>query len=536
MPAREETSTRAQTDGRNPTAASSSDPSFLKVLHSIADAAPRQLRDTAHSLVGRLDLLYEEVQVGGVRALQPHEIINSAGTVSNITNMLNNICQSVGIPFYNEEWVYKYWIPMCRVSIPQVLPYTVIADEALKGIVNVFLKVDIPHLSSDCKTEVLRVLGEILEVPDLSVARANDVVNIVIKALFDERPYQAESRATRRATALVVVNSEIIGPFLKFLVDPPREDEKVDEEMVKARIEVKHDICYLLGLVLTSVLGELDPKVVKNNHPSFKAAIDRVSPKIWGELTRLGDGRIDILRDIFPPATPESLEIAVRLFAIFMCFECLVVLDNEEDKEVDKDRMFAIMDIACEMSRCANSDEPDPEAEVHVKSIKTAGWVSSQELPLTENARDWFAEMAGNIAGVIHNIVADNTQRSIVLNEGYGFLAGYPHNVTGNPRELPKEEAKQMIEAIYDDQKRRGLLNEDDKPAFSGEQANSTGAGLVTGTKCGNCSVDEVYGSNLKLMRCGGCKSVWYCSGVCQKTHWPKHKKFCKKKQAENKK
>ena len=31
--------------------------------------------------------------------------------------------------------------------------------------------------------------------------------------------------------------------------------------------------------------------------------------------------------------------------------------------------------------------------------------------------------------------------------------------------------------------------------------------------------------------RCGGCKSVHYCNNLCQKAHWKRHKKICKKKQ-----
>lgn len=39
---------------------------------------------------------------------------------------------------------------------------------------------------------------------------------------------------------------------------------------------------------------------------------------------------------------------------------------------------------------------------------------------------------------------------------------------------------------------------------------------------CGECGkTDE------KLLRCGKCKSEWYCDVTCQKKAWPKHKQVC---------
>lgn len=35
-------------------------------------------------------------------------------------------------------------------------------------------------------------------------------------------------------------------------------------------------------------------------------------------------------------------------------------------------------------------------------------------------------------------------------------------------------------------------------------------------------------------LRCGGCKSIAYCSSTCQKTHWPTHKKSCAATQKHN--
>ena len=44
--------------------------------------------------------------------------------------------------------------------------------------------------------------------------------------------------------------------------------------------------------------------------------------------------------------------------------------------------------------------------------------------------------------------------------------------------------------------------------------------------KCAFCKANKS-----KLLRCGRCKAVYYCSVDCQRPHWKTHKKICKKKQ-----
>lgn len=47
-------------------------------------------------------------------------------------------------------------------------------------------------------------------------------------------------------------------------------------------------------------------------------------------------------------------------------------------------------------------------------------------------------------------------------------------------------------------------------------------------TMCANCMQPE-FGSQ-KLMLCSRCRTAYYCSTECQKSDWPKHKEFCKKR------
>ena len=78
---------------------------------------------------------------------------------------------------------------MSRLCKPQEeQTFGALHEEGIKQSMNLFLKTDMPRLSSKCKVEVLRVLGELLEIPGLSTNRSNDVTNMVIKCLFDERP------------------------------------------------------------------------------------------------------------------------------------------------------------------------------------------------------------------------------------------------------------------------------------------------------------------------------------------------------------
>ncbi len=44
---------------------------------------------------------------------------------------------------------------------------------------------------------------------------------------------------------------------------------------------------------------------------------------------------------------------------------------------------------------------------------------------------------------------------------------------------------------------------------------------------CGASALDKP--GKVKLQKCGRCKMVSYCSQECQRTHWPAHKKVCKK-------
>lgn len=49
---------------------------------------------------------------------------------------------------------------------------------------------------------------------------------------------------------------------------------------------------------------------------------------------------------------------------------------------------------------------------------------------------------------------------------------------------------------------------------------------------CAHCGAAEAKTASGKLLRCGRCKAVSFCSADCQKAHWPTHKSECKPAEA----
>ncbi len=279
--------------GTRSAATASSSPRFLKVLRRVADSAPggASTKSRAYSLVDELKDLYFEASILLKKYDDAVDGLQNIRATTTKTNRLNITCQSVGVPFYDDEWVETYWIPMCRLITE--IECDELVEEALVAMFNVFLKVDMAPLSSHCKSEVLKVLGELLEM-DLTTVRANEAVNLVLKVLFDDRPTMLESNSARRATSKIGLKSDIIKPFLKFLASQPLESERRDQRLVQARKDTKYEICYLLNLFLVPALA--DTAIAAKHEPSIQAAISSVSPQLWVALDQIvedGMGLID---------------------------------------------------------------------------------------------------------------------------------------------------------------------------------------------------------------------------------------------------
>ncbi|KAL6309948.1 hypothetical protein BKA93DRAFT_722400 [Sparassis latifolia] len=62
------------------------------------------------------------------------------------------------------------------------------------------------------------------------------------------------------------------------------------------------------------------------------------------------------------------------------------------------------------------------------------------------------------------------------------------------------------------------------------KQAKATRlSGGQTNLACSNFSCTLQTLTRQQLSQCGGCKSIYYCSRVCQAQDWKRHKKYCKR-------
>ena len=67
-----------------------------------------------------------------------------------------------------------------------------------------------------------------------------------------------------------------------------------------------------------------------------------------------------------------------------------------------------------------------------------------------------------------------------------------------------------------------------DGPAFQTPTAYSSVNCTDLRMRCANPQCEGPAPAGPALRRCGGCRTVRYCSGACQKAHWPQHKALCK--------
>lgn len=57
--------------------------------------------------------------------------------------------------------------------------------------------------------------------------------------------------------------------------------------------------------------------------------------------------------------------------------------------------------------------------------------------------------------------------------------------------------------------------------------SSSSTPDLRDNLSCARCHVNEVQ-LQRRLLNCGGCRSVQYCSQECQRNDWSRHKQMCR--------
>ena len=63
------------------------------------------------------------------------------------------------------------------------------------------------------------------------------------------------------------------------------------------------------------------------------------------------------------------------------------------------------------------------------------------------------------------------------------------------------------------------------KPPLASSSYSASGVG---GAKtCAHCGGADPKPPATKLLRCGRCKAVNFCSAACQRAHWPTHRGSC---------
>ena len=94
----------------------------------------------------------------------------------------------------------------------------------------------------------------------------------------------------------------------------------------------------------------------------------------------------------------------------------------------------------------------------------------------------------------------------------------------GTSAHQPKERGKKAEDER--DAQKAAAQDERDAEKASSDDTTPPPAAAATTTSTPACSYCN--STPIKLKRCKGCKSVWYCDAKCQVKHWKTHKRDCK--------
>ena len=472
-------------------------PRFMRVLQQIATGAPiTYMADEANT---RLEAIYNsglEIIAKAYQGSLPSQ--GHLDAAENIIEFTQNIelilrmTRSVGIPFFDEDWCLQYWVPITNLCM---------SNDGVEASMKISLKIDWDHLSSECKVDVLSMLGRLLGAGFLSPDNADEVINLIYMTFFGENSSMAETRSTRKATVKLALQSKLPEGLLKYFAAAPVTSRNRAQKLVDC---VKRDSAFFLGLIFSVLLGEMRTDLATKHSPRILEAIKEASPGIWDELKRVGDG-------ITPQAKVDSG--SARLFHLAILGISLGVLcsadrvatgvASHEALVVDTMRHFTVYTGG--FSAVEQSNFLAISKEVYRSNLP----------PIKETVR-WFASVAEQFGENAHPLALQSNNRRAEA-------------TMGPMPKMSKEQAMVYSQQVYNDQMNRGLLNSDHKPVVQDLTAGKVGN---AGRECAECGLEGKTNTNLKLMRCSACTEVYYCSVFCQKAHWKVHKPQCKAAQA----
>jgi hypothetical protein len=427
---------------------------FTKEIHSLyKDVVSLKLPDPRkNSTTGTTTARYSEDPAPQMVAT---DVMYNIVVTSDRIYDLEDFCDAKEVPLLDEEWAFTYGIPMaylCKFHTDRMGELAFIADQAMKALLGMYLKLDMASVSSECKVEVLRVLGVVLE-GHSSVVISAQAVHLVLVALFEDRAGGAELRKTRQETAKIVMDSSIVGPFLKFLVS--KSSEKENGQRKQLRTTVKLDVCCLLGVVFTTLFGEIDPEFTTKHAPDVQAAMSSIGDGLWDELTRLGYGQIFYLKKV--PHGTAGAEGIVRLAGVTRCFQTLAMFCDGlfDTTHIQAAGFMAYMISAC---TCRNqSIEPNEEHRDDAALVSL--YLCDRYLPLPKDVRDWLAEEAPRVASSMSDIFKKSMKRAAILAVDGGVEYLSADSTTALPEGLSREEAENLLVSVLDPQEKAALMS-----------------------------------------------------------------------------
>ncbi|KAK9830690.1 hypothetical protein WJX74_002839 [Apatococcus lobatus] len=166
---------------------------------------------------------------------------------------------------------------------------------------------------------------------------------------------------------------------------------------------------------------------------------------------------------------------------------------------------FGAIDLQHESLRLSNAGRHEEAKAKAQSSLETRLKIKGPKSLDVGVALQRLAEVEGDLGN--HQEALELAKRAMMVREG---LRGEQLDAA-----VSRDEAARNLEAL-------GRMHE----AGEFRKAGPRGA---DGVICGGSTCASFASPGASLKTCVRCRAIWYCSPACQRTDWPRHKKFCKK-------